>query len=145
MSKPKDATSSVIHTQQLPAAMADTFIEHMCLLDIDSEPAVSRNTGIICTIGQAHRQGPLIYSHYMYNLIILFIYLCLKKKHDLAKNVIILGPCLSVLINCLGAGPATRSVEMSKEMIKAGMNIARMNFSHGTHEVSEGSGISASL
>ncbi|EDL84088.1 rCG43396 [Rattus norvegicus] len=77
-SKPR---TTFIQTQQLHAAMTDTFLEHMCRLDIDSAPITARNTDIMCTIG-----------------------------------------------------PASRSVEMLKEMIKSGMNVAWLNFCHRIHE-----------
>lgn len=44
--------AAAFQQQQLPAAMADTFLEHLCLLDIDSEPVATCSTSIIATIGK---------------------------------------------------------------------------------------------
>jgi pyruvate kinase len=35
-------------------------------------------------------------------------------------------------------GPSSRSVDMLERLLRAGMNVARFNFSHGTHDYHQG-------
>ena len=48
--------------QQLHAAMATTRLEHLCALNIDSEPSTCRMTGIVCTIGRLFYTGNILHA-----------------------------------------------------------------------------------
>lgn len=37
-------------------------------------------------------------------------------------------------VTCIKLGPVSRDVSMLEKMMETGMNVARMNFSHGSHE-----------
>ena len=43
--------------------------------------------------------------------------------------------CTSVALRARAVGPITQPVEKLRGLYEAGMRCARMNFSHGTHEV----------
>lgn len=62
--------------QQLPAAMADTFLEHLCLLDIDSEPVAARSTSIIATIGKTTQPWAATLGRLHDSGVSLLCYLC---------------------------------------------------------------------
>ncbi|XP_057371208.1 pyruvate kinase-like isoform X2 [Daphnia carinata] len=75
---PRDDVASDGTRSTIPA---NTHIDHLCSLDINTKASRVRLSGIICTIG-----------------------------------------------------PASAKVEMLEKMVETGMNIARLNFSHGSYE-----------
>jgi len=74
-------TDAFYQAQNASSQGAKSSLMHAASLNIDIEPQLCRQTGIICTLG-----------------------------------------------------PVSNKPDFLKEMIKCGMNIARMNFSHGSHE-----------
>jgi len=46
--------------QQFASAFADTHIQSVCVLDIDSEPYSYRMTQIVCTIGPASQDASIL-------------------------------------------------------------------------------------
>jgi pyruvate kinase len=96
---------------QRDAQLASTDLQMRASLNIYSAAIHPRKTGIICTIGrragEPRRQDAAPYV----------------RRHR--TGVVVSG----------GVGPVSRSVEKLQELMKEGMCIVRMNFSHGSHEV----------
>ena len=103
---------------------------HMTKLEVFNKERHIRNTGLICTIGPASRQvrvpyisgqclGMISINH---NRTVLNYFVIEHHSHHLLL--------VDLIIN---TGPS-KQVPVLKSLIEAGLNIARMNFSHGTHD-----------
>lgn len=53
---------------------------------------------------------------------------------DKADGVVATGDLMPKTKIVCTLGPASRSVPMIEKLLKAGMNVARFNFSHGSHD-----------
>lgn len=92
-----------------------TNLEWLATLSIDRSVKNVRKTSIICTIGTLF----LDITVFTYSF---FFFFCVVYKFPF-------------LFFC-DIGPKTNSIDMITSLRETGMNIVRMNFSHGSYDVS---------
>ncbi|KAK6010183.1 Pyruvate kinase, barrel domain protein, partial [Ostertagia ostertagi] len=114
-------------------------LDHLCRLDIRNAPDVSRKTGIICTIGKFFMMLMMMWEGLVISSlpaadvgeIDSLLIAVAHGQHDLIDRASDMQHFQDFVTS---TRPSCRSVEMLKQMITCGMNIARLNFSHGSHE-----------